>query len=78
MVESRKDAELEREVSFTETLRGVGLGHCLTGTENWLWVLITMPAEACSPLLLSSVLLSLNYSEQAGVKPVPGFINQRL
>lgn len=50
----------------------------LAGTENWRWVLITTPSETCSVLLFGSVLLSLNYGEQAGVKPAPGFINQGL
>lgn len=50
---------------------------CITGTENGVWVLIKMPSETCSALPLGSLLLSLNYGEQTGVKPVLGFINQR-
>lgn len=55
---------------------GVLKTPCIAGTENWFWVLIGMSSGTCLVLPLGSLLLSLNYSGQAGVQPVLGCINQ--
>lgn len=53
---------------------GVLKTPCIAGTENWFWD--GMSSGTCLVLPLSSLLLSLNYSGQAGMRPVLGFINQ--
>lgn len=49
---------------------------CVSGAQDWFGVLNKLISETCLALPLGSLLLSLNYSGQAGVKPVLESINQ--
>lgn len=81
----KEDVKLKRETSSLWAQRPVGdarLRHrcakdlCVTGPQDWFGGLNKLISETCLALPLGRLLLSLSYSEQAGVKPVLESINQ--